>query len=295
MAYFNKNISYEYNYYDLTGSQVLSSAYSEAVAQPWFVQGAYNSGASVYFEKADSVITTDGNLTLGAYPHLYGADWINVDYYLDGQFCHSTRTAPYQVSLTGIKGTHTLHAVATGSNGAVMERDYTIQSEFKAESAEDFSDVSQLSEEQKSAVDYVVKNGIITGYDDGTLKPSNTITRAEFAAMVCRMMGYLADAPCVFDDAATHWGSRYIGACVTAGAINGIGGNCFAPDSSITFEQAVKIVSVVTGTADADSDYPNGFISAAESAGTLAYMTSTQIAVPLSRIDAAVLISNSVR
>lgn len=37
--------------------------------------------------------------------------------------------------------------------------------------------------------------GIITGYEDGSFKPNNTITRAEFAAMVCRMMGYASDEP----------------------------------------------------------------------------------------------------
>lgn len=294
MAYFNKNISHEYNYYELTGSQQLASAYNEAVKQPWFVKGAHTNAAQTYLEKVYDTISTDGTVTLGAYPYFYGADTYIVDYYLDGQLVQSAKTPPYKAELTGIKGTHKLSVVTTGSNGAVGETSYTIKSEFNPTGANDFSDTANLNAAQKSAVDYTVKNGIVTGYDDATFRPSNTITRAEFATMVCRMMKYQADSPCSFDDAANHWGSKYIGACVNAGAINGDGGNSFAPDSNITFEQAVKIVSVVSKIADGSESYPDGFIEAARGQGALENVENSTVGAPLSRVDAAVLMYNAV-
>ncbi len=294
MAYFNKNISYENNYYELTGSQQLTNAYNEYVKQPWFIQGAHTNNAQTYLERVYDTISTDGTVTLGAYPYLYGADSYIVDYYIDGQFVHSAKTPPYKAELTGIKGTHKLSVVTTGSNGAVSEASYTIKSEFKPTGADDFSDTAGLNAAQKSAVDYSVKNGIVTGYDDATYRPSNTITRAEFATMVCRLMKYPAETPCGFDDAVNHWGSKYIGACVNAGAINGDGGNNFAPDSNITFEQAVKIVSVVTGMASGSESYPDGFIAAAQSKGALADVENQAVGTPLSRVDAAVLMYNAV-
>lgn len=293
MAYFNKNISYETNYYELMGSAVLSSMYDEMVANDWFVHGASTNRAQTFFKKCDGVITMDDTLSLAVYPHLYGADSIIVDYYLDGQFMHSAKTPPYRADFSGIKGSHTLHIVATGSNGNVIEKDYTLKNNFKAEKAEDFSDTANLNENQRKAVDYVVSNSIVTGYDDGTLRPENTITRAEFATMICRLMGYSADKACSFDDAWNHWGSRYINACVEAGAINGVGGNNFAPNDNITFEQAVKIVTVVSGTASGNESYPDGFIAAAEANALTDNMTSTQIGTSLSRIDAAMLMYNA--
>ncbi len=294
MAYFNKNISHEYNYYELTGSSKLASAYDEMTHNPWFVQGASSNKAQMFFEKSYGTIATDGALSIGTYPHLYGADSITVDYYLDGQWYHSSKTPPYRADFSGIKGKHTLHVVATGSNGNVIEKDYIINSNTKATGTADFSDTSALSAAQSKAVDYAVSNGIVTGYDDGTLRPGNTITRAEFATMICRLMGYGADTPCTFNDAALHWGSKYINACVQAGAINGVGDNNFAPDANITFEQAVKIVAVVSGMASGGESYPDGFIKAAKKNGALENLTSAQKGTPLTRIDAAVLMYNAI-
>lgn len=293
MAYFNKNISHEYNYYELTGSPKLSAMYDEMVKNDWFVQGASSNRAQAFFKKIDGVINTDDKLSLAVYPHLYGADSIIVDYYIDGQFAHSAKTPPYRADFSGVKGSHTLHIVATGSNGNVIEKDYTLKNNFKAEKADDFSDTASLSENQKKAVDYVVSNSIVTGYDDGTLRPENTITRAEFATMICRLMGYSADMPCTFDDAKEHWGSKFINACVNAGAINGVGGNDFAPNDNITFEQAVKIVTVVSGMANGSESYPDGFIAAASANALTDNMTSTRKGTSLSRIDAAMLMYNA--
>jgi len=53
--------------------------------------------------------------------------------------------------------------------------------------AASFSDITD--QRVSEAVDKLVGFNIITGYEDGTFKPDNQITRAEFAAIVTRMKG----------------------------------------------------------------------------------------------------------
>lgn len=55
-----------------------------------------------------------------------------------------------------------------------------------------FSDVSKR-DEHYTEICAAVNSGIINGYEDGTFKPDNTATRAETAAMVCRILNYITD------------------------------------------------------------------------------------------------------
>lgn len=56
-------------------------------------------------------------------------------------------------------------------------------------SAIEFKDASQISDYAKGAVNAL--SGIISGYEDGTFKPKKTITRAEFCALLDRLIaGY---------------------------------------------------------------------------------------------------------
>ena len=77
--------------------------------------------------------------------------------------------------------------------------------------------------------------------------------------------------------------------------MNGVGNNMFAPDDEITFEQAVKIVSVVCGIATGKEEYPQGFINKAEGKNMLINLMSTQTGMVFNRIDAAVLMYNAVK
>lgn len=55
-----------------------------------------------------------------------------------------------------------------------------------------FSDVGKTSKYYKH-ICAAAGNGIVTGYEDGTFRPQNTATRAETAAMVCRILDYITD------------------------------------------------------------------------------------------------------
>jgi len=55
------------------------------------------------------------------------------------------------------------------------------------------SDLNQLSGYAAEAAAWMTRNGIITGYNDNTLRPQNNITRMEAAAIFARMLGGVKD------------------------------------------------------------------------------------------------------
>ena len=64
----------------------------------------------------------------------------------------------------------------------------------------------------------------------GKFNPDKTITRQEFAAVVCRLLGEEESAKaittCTFDDVADgHWAAGYITKAVELGIVSGYGGN----------------------------------------------------------------------
>src|SRR5207249_2990985 len=86
---------------------------------------------------------------------------------------------------------------------------------------------------------------IIGGYDDGTFRPYNLVTRAQFVTMVCRALGWpLVNPPQpTFSDVppgSTFY--QYIETAMCHGAIGGYPNGTFGPYSSVTRGQVAKIV-----------------------------------------------------
>ena len=183
--------------------------------------------------------------------------------------------------------------VANGNNGVSMTREYQLVSYAPAEKAEDFSDTSYLNNGQKNAVNYTISNDIMTGYENNTFRPDATIT--EFAAVICRMMGYNVGENSTFTDTKYHWSSKYVNACVKADIIHGIGDNKFAPDNYITVEQAVKILTSAYGYANSKTQYPDGFMSAAQKYNLFDNVTSSRLGTDVKRIDVAVMLYNAAK
>ena len=88
------------------------------------------------------------------------------------------------------------------------------------------------------AYNYVIKlvnDGTVKGYEDGSFRPANTVTRAEFVKMLgCgpeRREKDYADVP------STHWGYEYI---MTSGFE--ISGNNFFPNQKITRGETIELI-----------------------------------------------------
>ena len=86
-----------------------------------------------------------------------------------------------------------------------------------------FSDVEDTAS-YAEAVELGVAINLFTGYEDGSFKPAGDITRAEFSAVIVRMLGQEAQASGAagstkFTDVpSTHWAAGYINICSNTGA-----------------------------------------------------------------------------
>ena len=96
--------------------------------------------------------------------------------------------------------------------------------------------------------------GIIQGYEDGTFRPDNTITRGAFAGILDRFLKFQAVSPAgtFSDTAGTYWETEIL-KLHAAGVYLGNGGKALSGDS-ITRQQAVTMIARafgITGTSTA--------------------------------------------
>ena len=90
------------------------------------------------------------------------------------------------------------------------------------------------------------ENGYVTGVGDGLFAPTKATTRAEFASMIAKAMGYTAepDAPSAFPDVADNfWGKAAINFCAQNGIISGYSDGTFQPNKAITRQEAAAILN----------------------------------------------------
>ena len=92
--------------------------------------------------------------------------------------------------------------------------------------------------------------GLTTGYSDGTFKPDNYITRAEFVTLVNKVFGYTGVAPINYSDVSQGaWYANDIAIAEAAGYITGYPGNTFRPESPITRAEAAMILMKINNLA----------------------------------------------
>lgn len=112
------------------------------------------------------------------------------------------------------------------------------------------SDLTDISDRNWFYDDVVLmqSKSILTGYEDGTFRPDNNITRAEFCVVVSRALGVSgASGKSKLSDVTNHWAAPYINALVKKKVITGYTDNSFKPDASITRAEAVKIINALLG------------------------------------------------
>lgn len=86
--------------------------------------------------------------------------------------------------------------------------------------------------------------GILAGYPDGSFRPNDPITRAEFAAIATRFDD-LAAAESTFTDIDGHWAEDAINAAYGAGWVGGYPDGTFRPNNNITRAEVMSLVNRV--------------------------------------------------
>ncbi len=157
------------------------------------------------------------------------------------------------------------------------------------------------------AVINLVKKQILSGYPDNSFRPLNNITRAEFVKIIVSAFGITGECELPFNDVSPDaWYTPYIEAAYSNGIISGVGGGRFAPDESISRQDACVIINRIMnnkGTGilsfldnEEISDYAKEAISALFEAGIIKGVGYNRFAPNdfIDRQSAAVLINNSI-
>lgn len=97
--------------------------------------------------------------------------------------------------------------------------------------------------------------GVITGYPDGTFKPDQAITRAEFAKLVAKTFNYASPTQNQFKDVSGHWASNFINAAAQQKVMNAFSDGNFKPEQSLSRAQAATMLSRILGLAKPEEKY----------------------------------------
>jgi len=141
-----------------------------------------------------------------------------------------------------------------------------------AASVSDFTDADQISNKEAAAITTAI--GIFSGYGDGTFRPSNIVTRAEMATIICKML-YGADVDGanfsgvnVFSDVTKSWQIGYVNLCSSLGIVSGYGDGTFHPEQTVTTAEAAVMLCKALGYFKNDAEYGNSWELAAISKAT---------------------------
>lgn len=117
----------------------------------------------------------------------------------------------------------------------------------------------------KDAVESLAKEGIVKGYEDGTFRGYNNITRAEFATMMCYLLkrdnenANYQNKNRFPDVTSKHWGAGFVNIANEAGLMTGYPDGNFKPDQNITYAEVLTVmVRIINGGKEIKSnlDWP---------------------------------------
>ena len=102
-------------------------------------------------------------------------------------------------------------------------------------------------------VDTLTALGVVEGFEDGSFQPNGTVTRAQMAKMIYVLRTGKSDASAYNDDQTSftdingHWARGYIKYCQSLGIIAGKSATVFAPNATVTAQEAAKMLLVTLG------------------------------------------------
>lgn len=134
-----------------------------------------------------------------------------------------------------------------------------------------FPDVADDAE-YMTAVRCLSEIGVIMGFENGEFRPDDTITRAQAAAIICRLKGVSAKAEEKTESPFTdvpdnHWAAGYITVAEALEIISGYGDGTFGPEDTLTYAQMLSILINAWGYTDMakySGGWPEGYLAVAK-------------------------------
>lgn len=151
-----------------------------------------------------------------------------------------------------------------------------------------------------TSVKYLIDKKILTGYEDGTFKPLNNITRAEVAVALAKATNRTTGldvfaAKNTFSDLSGYgWAKGYIYAVVDAGIFKGVSATSYSPGKNISYAELVTALVRMNPSAasvvESSGTWPTNYIQYVEMYNYLGDVTVSDWNAPATRGDTAKLI-----
>lgn len=219
------NTDDEITVYDASGKKISNTYVNNAGVFTAFLDRALIYGETIKIEAKDkdkNITKIEYKVTKNAVEEVKAIAYIKG--YPDGTFkpqANVTRAEAAQMFATLLNG---------GTN-------------FGTSGATKFSDASD--DWYSKAVNYVVGKGLISGYPNGTFKPNESITRAEFAQMISGYIKNEKAGSSDFQDVKDHWAKEAIDKLYGNKNVTGYPDGSFKPNAKITRAEAVTILNSV--------------------------------------------------
>ena len=219
------NTDDEITVYDASGKKISNTYVNNAGVFTAFLDRALIYGETIKIEAKDkdkNITKIEYKVTKNAVEEVKAISYIKG--YPDGTFkpqANVTRAEAAQMFATLLNG---------GTN-------------FGTSGATKFSDASD--DWYSKAVNYVVGKGLISGYPNGTFKPNESITRAEFAQMISGYIKNEKAGSSDFQDVKDHWAKDAIDKLYGNKNVTGYPDGSFKPNAKITRAEAVTILNSV--------------------------------------------------
>lgn len=116
-----------------------------------------------------------------------------------------------------------------------------------------FGDIA--GHENKSAIEALAERNIISGKTEDVFEPDNTMTRAEFAAIIVRGLGLRTKSNARFTDVTSDdWFFDFVNTAHSFGIVNGVSDTEFNPNGKINREEAAVMIARAAKLCGNDTD-----------------------------------------
>ena len=168
-----------------------------------------------------------------------------------------------------------------------------------------YSDVDTNNTTLISALDNLHKFDIVEGYGDGTFKPDNNVTRAEFAVMTRRMMNpdsFVGDVGGYTLNQSTkelvpwHFAITEINLLKKMQIISGYEDGSLKPDQNVTYNEGIKMLVCALGYKDdavKKGGWSDGYIECAKELGLLKDIATKDYSAYVTREASAIMVNKA--
>lgn len=132
----------------------------------------------------------------------------------------------------------------------------------------------------ESYIDALASSGVMSGFPDGSFRPDQAVTRAQFATIVSKAFQLSGSSNVVFNDVFPgHWAASPISAAAANNLIGGFPDGSFRPEQAVTRTQTWVVLANSLPRTTIPAVQTNDFFSRYRDASAVPTWATTQVAL----------------